>query len=415
MSLFAKIVDAIETDWRTTTARPEQLPPAGYWRIWLVLAGRGFGKTFCGSHWVIELAEAGIGPIALVGATSNDVRNVMVEGVSGIMTLSRDDFRPIYEPSKLRLTWPNGVIATLFSAEEYDRLRGFNHAAAWCDELAAWRNLDQTWEQLQLTLRVGERPRVLITTTPRPLKMLKALVARAGDGSGDVVLTRGRTMDNAKNLAASFLADIHRQFGGTRRGRQELEAEILDDNPGALWSRDLLEKTRVPHVRWEDLKRVVIGIDPAVSLSEAAGETGIVAAAVGHDDHFYVLCDASGKLPPHGWAGRGIDLFRQYRADRIVAESNMGGAMVESTIRAVDANVPIMMVHASRGKITRAEPVAALFEQGRAHLVGNEFEALEDQLCSFEAGSANSPDRLDAMVWAITDLMTRQRPVLHWG
>jgi predicted phage terminase large subunit-like protein len=413
VSMFRNILDAIETDWQTTTARPEQLPPQGDdWLIWVILAGRGWGKSFTGAHWVISQAEAWIGPIALVGSTSNDVRNVMVEGVSGILALSRDDFRPNYEPSKNRLTWPNGVFATLFSAEEYDRLRGFNHAAAWLDEFAAWKNLAQTWEQLQLTLRVGARPRVVITTTPRPVPVLKALVKRAAEGD-DVVLTRGRTLDNAANLAKSFLEDIHKQFGGTRRGRQELDAEILDDTPGALWTRDLIEKTRVDPISPAKLKRIVVAIDPAVSVGEGANETGIVVAGIGHNGEFYVIADLSGKYLPNDWATRAVGAYRHYSADRIVAESNQGGALVESTIRAVDRNVPVRLVHASKGKILRAEPVSALFEQGRAHLAGT-LPELEDQLCAYEAGTPGSPDRLDAMVWALTELMRGGGAVVHF-
>jgi predicted phage terminase large subunit-like protein len=413
MSAYAKIADRIESDW-AAIARPEQLPPPGDWLIWLILAGRGWGKSFTGAQWVRGIAEAGqVRHIALVGATAADVRDVMVEGPSGILSICPNSNRPLYEPSKRRVVWPNGVVATMFSSEEPERLRGPQHGAAWCDELAAWRNLSETWDQLQFGLRIGKRPRQVITTTPKPVKLLKALVKRAAEG-GDVIITKGKTSDNAANLAKSFLADIHRQFGGTRLGRQELDAEILDDVPGALWNRDLIERTRCGPVSPWSLKRIVVAVDPAVSIGADANESGIIVAGVNDNGEFFVIADLSGKYQPHEWATRAVGALRQYGADRVVAESNQGGSMVEATLRAVDKNVPVRSVHASRGKVTRAEPIAALFEQGRAHLAGA-YPELEDQLATFEAGSPGSPDRLDAMVWALTALMSGGGAVAHFG
>ena len=395
-------------------ARPEQLAPGGEWLIWLILAGRGWGKSLTGAQWVRAQAEAGVSPIALVGATSADCRDVMLEGPSGILSICPNSNRPLYEPSKRRLTWPSGVTATLFSSEEPERLRGPQHACAWLDELCAWRNLGETWDQLQFGLRIGRRPRQVVTSTPKPSKLLRALVKRAAE-TGDVVITKGSTFDNAANLAPSFLADIERQFGGTRLGRQELSAEILDDTPGALWTRDLIEKTRVEPVHPGKLKRIVVAIDPAVSVGEGSDETGIVVAGLGHSGEFFILADLSGRYLPNDWATRAVGAYRQFSADRIIAEANQGGAMVESTIRAVAPNVPVRLVHASRGKITRAEPISALFEQGRAHLAGT-FNELEDQLCTFEAGSSSSPDRFDAMVWAMTELSAGgARAIAHFA
>jgi phage terminase large subunit-like protein len=412
LSAYAKIADALESDW-ASIARPEQMPPSGDWLIWLILAGRGWGKSFTGAQWVRGIAEPGkIKHIALVGATASDCRDVMVEGPSGILSICPNSNRPLYEPSKRRVVWPNGVQATMFSSEEPERLRGPQHGAAWCDELAAWRNLQETWDQLQFGLRIGKRPRQVITTTPKPQKLLKALIKRSVEG-GDVVITRGRTSDNSANLAESFLADINRQFGGTRLGRQELDAEILDDVPGALWSRDLIERTRRGPMNPMALKRVVVAIDPAASMSAESDETGIIVAGIGEDDNFYVLADLSGRFAPIDWARRAVTALKTNFADRIVAESNQGGEMVQAVLRQVDNNAPVRLVHASKGKIARAEPVSALWEQHRAHLCGT-FPELEDQMATYEAGGP-SPDRLDALVWALTALMSGGGATAHFG
>jgi len=386
-------------DWRVW-ARPSQLPPGGAWRVWLLLAGRGFGKTRSGAEWVRRQAESGAAErIALVAPTARDARLVMVEGESGLLAIASDARRPVFEPSKRQLTWPNGAISTLFSADEPDRLRGPQFDAAWCDELAAWR-YPQAWDMLMMGLRLGQNPRVVVTSTPKPVKLIRALLA-----SPDCAVTRGGTRENADNLAPGFLDAILKQYEGTRLGRQELEAELLEDMPGALWSRDQIERARVDEA--PVLRRVVVAIDPAASAGEDADETGIVVAALGQDSQGYVLDDLSGRFSPHDWASRALEAYRAHRADRIVAEVNNGGAMVEATLRVLDAGVSYKPVHASRGKLARAEPVAALYEQGRIHHVGA-FPALEDQMCAFTGGPLAhlaSPDRVDALVWALSELM----------
>jgi predicted phage terminase large subunit-like protein len=388
-------------DWKLW-ARPSQLPPERDWRIWLLLAGRGFGKTRSGAEFVREEVRRGAGKrVALVAPTAADARDVMVEGESGLLAISPAKERPLYEPSKRRLTWPNGAIATLFSADEPERLRGPQFDLAWCDELAAWR-YPMAWDMLMMGLRLGANPRVVATTTPKPVPLIRALLA-----TPDCVVTRGSTKDNADNLAPAFLKAILAQYEGTRLGRQEIEAELLEDVPGALWTRDAIERARVAAL--PALRRVVVAIDPAASSAEGADETGIVVAGLGEDGHGYVLDDRSGRLRPHDWAARAIAAFHAHRADRIVAEVNNGGEMVEATLRMLDASVPYKPVHASRGKMLRAEPVAALYEQGRVHHLGA-FPALEDQMCVF-AGAAGgaSPDRLDALVWALTELMVERQ------
>ena len=399
MTIFARIADTLEADWQSI-ARPEQLPPDGNWSTWIYCGGRGTGKTRAGAEWVRSLAEGAYASrIALVGPTAADVRDVMVEGQSGILAICPNSNRPIYEPSKRRLTWPNGVQAAMFSSEEPERLRGPQHAAAWCDELGAWRNVNETWSMLQFGLRLGKKPRQVVTTTPKPIKLLKELIANR-----DTAVTRGSTYDNRANLAELFFSQIVKKYEGTRLGRQELNAELLEDFEGALWTRDLIEACRCDRASTPPLKRIVVSIDPAVSVGEGSDETGLIVAGLGGDGRGYVLADDSGKYLPIEWARRAIALYRQHGADRIVAEANQGGAMVETTIRTVDANVSFKAVHASRGKITRAEPVAALSEQHRILFVGT-FPELEDQLCTFAAGSAELPDRLDAMVWALSELM----------
>ena len=395
-SPFGRLASALESDW-AAQARPEQLPPAGDWFGWLILAGRGWGKTRTGAEWVNDVIESGgARRVALVGATASDVRDIMINGESGILAVSPRWNRPIFEPSYRRLTWPNGAIATAYSAEEAERLRGPQHDAAWADELGSWRNREATWDQLQFGLRLGKRPRIVVTTTPKPIKLIKELLARK-----DFVVTRGKTSENADNLARSFLETIVGRYAGTRLGRQELDAEILEDVQGALWNRARLDELRVASA--PPLRRVVVAIDPATTNGEDSDETGIVAAGLGVDGHGYLLEDASGKYSPTEWASKAVTLYHKYQADRIVAEANQGGQMVETTVRMVDPNVSYKAVHASRGKIVRAEPVSAIYEQNRAHHVGY-FESLEDQLCTFSPGSTDSPDRLDALVWAFSEL-----------
>ncbi len=394
-------------DWEGEWARPEQRAPAGEWSTWVVKAGRGYGKTRTGAENVRHWAETLPGVrIAMVARTASDVRDTMVEGESGIMAVCPPWNRPHYEPSKRRLTWPNGSMATTYSADEPDLLRGPQFHKAWADEVASWRFLIDTWTNLQMTLRLGDDPRLIVTTTPRPLKWLRNLLA-----DKTTVVTGGSTYDNRANLAAAFFDNVTRLYEGTSVGRQELYAELLDEAEGALWQRSDIDDNRV--VETPDLDRIVVAIDPAVSSNEQSDETGIV--AVGRASvrgkgsrtsaHFYVLDDVSLRASPLVWAGKAIWLYDEQEADRIIGEVNNGGEMIESTIRTLRDDISYKAVHASRGKAARAEPIAALYEQGRAHHVGM-FDDLEDQLCNWEPfGRQRSPDRLDALVWAITELM----------
>ena len=389
-------IEELLYDWRLWR-RPKQATPPGDWTIWLILAGRGFGKTRTGAEWVREqVSDRTASRIALVGPTAADVRDTMIEGESGLLSVFPPDERPRYEPSKRRVTFHTGAVATAFSADEPDRLRGPNHDLTWCDELAAWRYPD-AWDMLIFGLRIGEHPRALVTTTPRPTPIIRNLVAR-----DDVAVTRGSTFENRGNLAPSFFEEIVARYEGTRLGRQELHAEILDDVDGALWNRDLIEACRVSSM--PDMRRIVVAIDPAVSSKETSAETGIVACGVGVDGHGYVLEDRSVRGTPNEWASEAIASYHRLKADRIVAEANQGGDMVRHTLDTVERGVPIRLVHASRGKRVRAEPIAALYEQGKVHHLGM-FADLEDQLCSWVPDLSPSPDRLDALVWALTELV----------
>lgn len=400
-------------DWRFT-ARPEQCAPDGDWQVWAYIAGRGAGKTRSGSEWVREKVKAGCSRIALIAPTAGDARDVMVEGDSGILSVcwdgDRDDRgrvtgRPIYEPSKRRLTWANGAIATTYSADEPDRLRGPQHAAAWCDELAAWNYAQEAWDMAMFGLRLGDAPQAMVTTTPRPIPIVRQIVS-----SSTTVVTRGSTYSNRANLAPSFLDKIVTRFHGTRLGRQELEGEILDDFAGALWTRAQIDAAK-SSVIVPDMRRIVVAVDPSGTAgAEDDGDSiGIVVAGLGIDGLAYVLADRTCKLSPAGWGQRAVQAYREFSADRIIAERNFGGAMVQHVIRTVDKTVPYHEVTASRGKVLRAEPIAALYEQGRVkHTQG--LEALEDQMCALTSEGyvgEGSPDRADALVWAITDLMTK--------
>ena len=384
-------------DW-PRNARPEQLSPPGDWRVWLVLAGRGWGKTRTGAETVRQWAASGrYARVALVARTASDVRDVIVEGESGILACSPDAERPRWNPSNRRLTWPNGTIATTYSADEPDQLRGPQHSAAWCDELASW-SYPETWDQLRFGLRLGNDPRCLVTTTPRPTNIIRDLIA-----ASDTTITRGRTRDNFANLAPGIVDELERRYAGTRLGRQELDGEVLDDTAGALWRWQWIDAARV--VKAPDLRRVVVAIDPAVSSNEGSDETGIVVAAVGMDGRGYVLADASGKHRPEDTARIALSLADTHGADAIVVEVNNGGDWIPTVIRSHRPNANVRTVHASRGKLTRAEPIAALYEQGKMSHVGA-FGPLEDQLTTWDATSGRkSPDRLDALVWAFTDLM----------
>ena len=404
-TIAAQLAEALADGGWASKARPEQLPPPGDWNGWLVMAGRGFGKTRTGAEWVKGHVEAGTaGRIALIAPTASDARDVMVEGPAGILAVSSSWCRPEYEPSKRRLTWPNGATASTFSSEEADRLRGPQHDLAWADEIAAMTSPGDVWDMLMFGLRIGAHPRWLATTTPKPVKLLRELLAREGR---DVVVTRGSTFANSANLAPAFLEAIKARYAGTRLGRQELEAELLSDTPGALWQLAWLDRDRVE--RAPELIRIVVAIDPAVSNNEGSDETGVVIAGVGRDGHGYILEDLSGRYAPFEWAAKAVQAYQRHKADRIIAEVNNGGLMVEETLRMISRGVSYKAVHASRGKVTRAEPVSALYEQRKVHHVGS-FSALEDQMCSFtsdfdRARAGYSPDRLDALVWALSELM----------
>ena len=408
-SIFGRFASAVRSDWRSR-ARPAQIPPVDY-SVFLELAGRGSGKTWSASNYVNEQAASGVATrIALIGATANDVRYTMVEGVSGILATARAGERPEFEPGKMQLTWPSGALARLYSADTPDALRGPEHDLAWCDELAAWRRADETWSNLLLTMRAGAHPRIIVTTTPKPTRLIRELVSR--DGKDGVVVRRMSTYDNAANLPPSFFHQLIRRFEGTRLARQELLAELLEDVPGALWNRDVLEETRVDSEP-KELERVVIAVDPAGSTSEGADETGILICARGADGHGYVLSDQSGRYAPTEWAHKVVNAFHARRADAVIIEKNYGGDMAAATIASVDSAVMVKEINSSRGKVLRAEPVSSLFEQRRVHLVGSHPE-LEDQCCSFTSDwdrrRDGSPDRVDALVFALSELLLQERP-----
>lgn len=356
--------------------------------------------------------------IALVAETAADGRDVMVEGESGLLAVHPKDYRPAYEPSKRRLTWPNGAVATIYNGTEPDQLRGPQHDLAWVDELAKWRYAQETWDMLQFGLRLGDDPRQCVTTTPRPIPLIRTLIK-----DETTIVTRGSTYDNKLNLPSSFLAQIVKKYEGTRLGRQELNAEVLDDAPGALWTRAKLDETRRKKTdKLPDMQRIVVAIDPAASAGteEGQAETGIVVAGLGTDGRGYVLDDVSCRQTPNGWARQAVAAYDLYSADAIVAETNQGGDMVEQTIRSVRPSIPFIGVRASRGKVTRAEPVAALYEQGRVSHVGT-FPQLEDQMVLFTPlgiEGDTTADRTDALVWALTELfpsMVHRADPVDWS
>jgi phage terminase large subunit-like protein len=397
-------------------ARDDQLPPIideRFAPIWLVMGGRGAGKTRTGAEWIKGLAvgepwltSRPVGRIVLVGETFAAARDVMVEGPAGLLAVHARSERPVWSPSLRKLEWPTtGAVAHVFSAEDPDSLRGPQFEAAWADELAKWRHVEETWDMLQFGLRLGERPREIITTTPRPLPLLKRLLADRTVG-----LSRARTHDNAKYLAPAFLEAVMNRYAGTRLGRQEIDGEIIEDRSDALWSRAVIETCRVTEA--PSLARIVVAVDPPASSTKRADACGIVAAGIADSGTAYVLADesASGLTPP-AWAEKAVALYRRLEADALVVETNQGGEMATSVIREVDPGVPIRSVRASRGKYLRAEPVSVLYAQARVRHVGA-FPALEDEMCDFGPGglsTGRSPDRLDALVWALTELMLQRR------
>lgn len=403
-------------------ARQKQIPPeAGAWAIWLILAGRGFGKTRTGAEWIVDLALREIGTYAVMAETFAKGRNICFEGKgenggpSGILSVLErrgrlNDMRG-WNPSNGRLKLTNGSLIQLLTADKPDDVRGWNLGGAWCDELAAWRRPD-AFDQLRLAVRIGTAPKIVVTTTPKPTVLVRHLVD--DEDSGTVTITRGSTLENAANLSEFSLAELERRYGGTRLGRQELEGELLDDVEGALWRRSWIDDRRVDAVP-EGLVKVVVAVDPAVTSSEDSDDTGIIAVGrtkprfcpvCGKIDapHAFVIADRTCKESPNAWARRAVALYEEVSADRLVAEVNQGYDLVETTIRNVAPSISYEKVHAKRGKALRAQPVAAVYEQGRVHHVGR-FDELEDQCCTWSPDAGmDSPDRLDALVYAVLAL-----------
>ncbi|MEL6373428.1 MAG: terminase family protein [Pseudomonadota bacterium] len=391
-------------------ARAAQMPPTlEGWRTWVILGGRGAGKTRAGAEWVraqalglSPLAAAPARRIALVGETIAQVRAVMIEGVSGLLDVHPAHERPVFEASKQQLVWPNGSIAQMFSAEQPEALRGPQFAAAWCDELAKWRQAQATWDMLQFGMRLGQAPRVVVTTTPRATALLKDLM-----GDARTAVTRARTAENAANLAPWFMDEIMRRYGGTALGRQELDGEIVEERGTGLWQRRWIDDARLEEA--PALRRIVVAVDPPVSAHAGSDACGIVVAGKGADARFYVLADRTLQgREPLAWARAVVAAYRDFAADKVVAEVNQGGDLVVAVLRQVDEALPVATVRATRGKAVRAEPVAALYAEGRVVHAGR-FEALEDQMCTFgmdgrSGDGARSPDRVDALVWALTEL-----------
>jgi phage terminase large subunit-like protein len=406
--LSPDLVEVLAADW-LRWGREDQWPAdTSEWSVWLVLGGRGAGKTRTGAEWVKGMAlgiwpfaEVPTGRIALVGETQGQVRDVMIEGVSGLLSVHTRWERPSWSPSRRRLEWGNGAIAQAFSAEDPEGLRGPQFGAAWSDELAKWPNLQECWDMLQFGLRLGERPRQIVTTTPRPVPLIKRLL-----GAPHVAVSRAATRANRFNLAPEFLRSVEETYGGTRLGRQELDGEIIEESADALWTRAMIETCR--EAAAPALARIVVAVDPPASSSQRADSCGLVVAGVDRDGIGHVLEDATmAGARPHDWATKAVALYRRHEADALVVEVNQGGEMAGSVIREVDAGVPVTAVRATRGKYLRAEPVAALYAQGRVRHAGP-FPALEDEMCDFGPGglsSGRSPDRLDALVWALTHLM----------
>lgn len=375
--------------------RPDQQLPHGTWVTWLILAGRGWGKTRTGAEAVRVWVQS-YPYVNLIGATLDDVRDVMIEGESGILAICPKHERPQYVGRQLR--WPNGAKSLIFTADEPERLRGKQHMKLWADELCAWR-YPESWEQAELGLRLGDNPQAVVTTTPKPTKELRKLVA-----DPTTLVTKGVTDDNIGNLAQTYIDKIIAKYRGTRLGRQELNAEILSDNPGALWKRSDIDRLRV--AKAPAMKRITVNIDPSTTSNKTSDEAGITVTGLGVDDHGYLLADESIRGTPTEWASVAVAAYHKWLADCIIGEANNGGDMIETVVRMVDKSVNYRKVHASRGKITRAEPISALYEQDKCHHVGF-FPILEDQMCDYDPKTAKySPDRMDSAVWGFTELMT---------
>lgn len=385
-----ELIIELKYDWNFWARDKQKIPEQDFF-AWIVLAGRGFGKTRTGAETVRQWVRNN--PIVnLIGATADDARDIMIEGESGILAVCPDNERPQYVASKRRLEWPNGAISLIFTADEPERLRGKQSMKLWMDELAAWR-YPEAYDQAMMGLRLGAKPQAIITTTPKPTKIIFDLIKDPRN-----IITTGSTYENRANLSGGFFDYVIKKYEGTRLGRQELNAELLTDAPGALWKREQIDASRV--LKAPELEYIVVGVDP--SASSNGDEAGIITAGRKGED-YYTLADDSLQGSPDAWARAVVTAYHRHKANLIVAEKNNGGEMVEAVIKQVDNTVPVKLVHASRGKATRAEPVAAIAEQGRDHHVGT-FPALEDELCLWMPGDA-SPNRLDAKVWAITELL----------
>lgn len=418
--LSVKQAKELKFDWQFW-GRPEQMAPEGKdWNVWFINAGRGFGKTRAGVEWVREQVKLGHKRIAAVASTNSDIERVMVKGESGFLNCCSPTDKthkgvdmgfPEWSPTKRSLTWANGAKVEFYSAEEPERLRGPQFSAAWCDELAAWNKDQGTWDMLQFCLRLGKHPRICVTTTPKPTKLVRSILKNSKGDNPKVVITSGSTFDNSANLAGTYLTAVKEQYEGTRLGKQELYAEVLEEAEGALWTTETLDECQIKREDLPHLNRIVVAIDPAVTANAESDMTGIVVAGIDINGKGYILGDYTDKLSPQGWASKAIKLYHQYEADRIVAEVNQGGDMVKTTIHGEDPTVAYKAVRASRGKYARAEPISALYERKLVYHVRDQeyvanLEELETQMRTWEPlGSIGSPDRLDAMVWALTDLM----------
>lgn len=379
-------------DWQRY-ARDEQIAPDGAWKIWLFLGGRGAGKTRSGAEWIAEgIANEDMRRIGLIGATYDDTRAIMIEGESGLLKLSRG---ASFEPSKRRIKWQSGAIATVLSADEPDSLRGHQFDALWLDEFCKYPDPQGALDMALMCLRLGNDPRMAITTTPRAIESLKALMS-----APDVTVTRSTTLANAANLAPGFFETMQRRFAGSRLGRQELDAEVIEDNDAALWRRSWIDAHRVRCA--PQLGHIVVAVDPPASAG--GDECGIVVAGRADDGDVYVLADLSADgMTPAGWAGRVAAAFEKFQADAVIAEANQGGDMVRALINDALPDVRLKLVHATRNKRARASPFTVAYETGRVHHAGC-FAELEDQMCNYD-GSGESPDRMDALVWALSELI----------